>query len=222
MRVLVKTFWPAFCLIHSGLKLWKTLFSFGERNLRAQCKSRDSTNDGSTWRFLLVARLAATTGLWRAIPRGGGGGELPFLKGFSLWTDQSERVYFYWPPGPNPVVTMSTRVGPSSRLDVLRASRRLDRGSKQSRRSFFFRFQEAERPTYIGGTPKIALDRLCLKEAALCLFSQIHLVLSGFAHHNGDLGLSNFGAFLVKTHPSTSGTRMKVEYPDTDPQRFCL
>ena len=50
---------------------------------------------------------------WRAIPRVG---ELPFLKGFSLWTDQSERVYFYWPPGPNPVVTISTRVGPGSRL----------------------------------------------------------------------------------------------------------
>ena len=45
------------------------------------------------------------------------GGELPFLKGFSLWTDQSERVYFYWPPGPNPVVTISTRVGPGSRLE---------------------------------------------------------------------------------------------------------
>ena len=113
MRVLVKTFWPVFCLIHPGLKLWKTFFSFGERNLRAQSKSRDSTNDGSTWRFLLVARHAATLGLWRAIPRVG---ELPFLKGFSLWTDQSERVYFYWPPGPNPVVTISTRVGPGSRL----------------------------------------------------------------------------------------------------------
>ena len=67
----------------------------------------------STWRFLLVARQAATLGLWHAIPRVG---ELPFLKGFSLWTNQSERVYFYWPPGPNPVVTISTRVGPGSRL----------------------------------------------------------------------------------------------------------
>ena len=55
-------------------------------------------------------------GLWRAIPRVG---ELPFLKGFSLWTDQSERVYFYWPPGPNPVVTISTRVGPGSRLEAI-------------------------------------------------------------------------------------------------------
>ena len=35
-------------------------------------------------------------------------------------------------------------------------------------RSFFFRFQEAECPT--GGTPKIALDPLWLKEATLCLF----------------------------------------------------
>ena len=59
------------------------------------------------------------------------------------------------------------------------------------RRSFFFRFQEAERPT--GGHPKIALDPLCLKEATLCLFSQINLVLSGFAHHKGDLGWSTFG-----------------------------
>ena len=74
---------------------------------------RKATNDGSTWRFILVARHAATLGLWRAIPRVG---ELPFLKGFSLWTDQSERVYFYWPPGPNPVVAISTRVGPGSRL----------------------------------------------------------------------------------------------------------
>ena len=39
------------------------------------------------------------------------GGGLPFLKGFSLWTNQSKRVYFYWrrPPGPNPVVTMSKK-----------------------------------------------------------------------------------------------------------------
>ena len=56
------------------------------------------------------------------------------------------------------------------------------------RRSFFFRFQEAERPT--GGPPKIALDPLCLKEATLCLFSHLNLVLSGFAPHKGDLGLS--------------------------------
>ena len=63
-------------------------------------------------------------------------------------------------------VSVTTQNGGRS-LDVLRASRRLDRGSKQSRRSFFFRFQEAERP--IGGTPKIALDPLCLKEAPLCL-----------------------------------------------------
>ena len=55
----------------------------------------------STWRFLFAARLAAIP-LWRAIPLVG---YLPFLKGFSLWTNQSERVYFYWPPGPNPVVT---------------------------------------------------------------------------------------------------------------------
>ena len=68
----------------------------------------------STWRFLFAARLAAIP-LWRAIPLAG---DLPFLKGFSLWTNQSERVYFYWPPGPNPVVTISTRVGPGSRLTL--------------------------------------------------------------------------------------------------------
>ena len=38
MRVLVKTFWPAFCLIHPGLKLLKTFFSFGEGNPRAQAR----------------------------------------------------------------------------------------------------------------------------------------------------------------------------------------
>ena len=58
-------------------------------------------------------------------------------------------------------------------------------------RSFFLPFQEAERPT--GGSPKIALDPLCLKEATLCLFSHINLVLSVFAHHKDDLGLSTFG-----------------------------
>ena len=39
------------------------------------------------------------------------------------------------------------------------------------RRSFFFRFQEAERHT--GGHPKIELDPLRLKDATLCLFSQL-------------------------------------------------
>ena len=42
---------------------------------------RKATNDGSTWRFLLVARHVAILGLWRAVPRVR---ELPFLKGFSL------------------------------------------------------------------------------------------------------------------------------------------
>ena len=93
------------------------------------------------------------------------------------------------------------------------------------RRSFFFRFQEAERPT--GGTPKIALDPLCFKEATLCLFSHINLVLSGFAHHKGDLGLSTFGCVHWSVvgevaPPSTSGTRLKVENPETDPRRYCL
>ena len=59
------------------------------------------------------------------------------------------------------------------------------------RRSFFFRFQEAECRT--GGHPKIALDPLCFKDATLCLFSHLNLVLSGFAPHKGDLGLSTFG-----------------------------
>ena len=47
------------------------------------------------------------------------------------------------------------------------------------RRSLFFRFQEAERPT--GVIPKIALDSLCLKEDTLCLFSHINLILRVFA-----------------------------------------
>ena len=58
-------------------------------------------------------------------------------------------------------------------------------------RSFFFRFQEAESPT--GGHPKIALDPLCFKDATPCLFSHLNLVLSGFASHKGDLGVSTFG-----------------------------
>ena len=32
-------------------------------------------------------------------------------------------VYFYWPPGPNPVVTISTRVGPGSRLRLVQSGR---------------------------------------------------------------------------------------------------
>ena len=87
----------------------------GKKSTMIVCKAESwlEMTVESTWRFLRVARQAATLGLWHAIPRVG---ELPFLKGFSLWTNQSERVYFYWPPGPNPVVTISTRVGPGSRL----------------------------------------------------------------------------------------------------------
>ena len=48
------------------------------------------------------------------------------------------------------------------------------------RRSFFFSSQKAGRHT--GGQPKIALDPLCLKDATLCLFAQLYLVLSGFAY----------------------------------------
>ena len=59
------------------------------------------------------------------------------------------------------------------------------------RQSFFFRFQEAER--HRGGHPEIALDPLCLKDATLCLFSHLNLVLSGFAHHKSDFGWSTFG-----------------------------
>ena len=121
-------------------------------------------------------------------------------------------------------LSVTTQNGGRS-LDVLRASRRLDRGSKQSGRSFFLRFQEAQRP--IGGTPKIGLDPLCLKEATICLLSHINLVMSGFAHHKGDLGLSTFGGVHWSVvgevaPPSTSGTRLKVENPETDPQRYCL
>ena len=59
-----------------------------------------------------------------------------------------------------------------------------------NRRRSFFHFQEAGRT---GGHPKIALDPLCLKDATLCLFSHLNLVLSGFAHHQSDFGWSTFG-----------------------------
>ena len=116
MRVLVK---PSGLHFVSSIQVWncerRSFHSAkGIYVRKARVVTHDSTNDaGSTWSFLLVARHAATLRLWRANPWVG---ELPFLKGFSLWTDQSERVYFYWPPGPNPVVTISTRVGPGSRL----------------------------------------------------------------------------------------------------------
>ena len=44
-------------------------------------------------------------------------------------------VYFYWPPGPNPVVTISTRVGPGSRLECYqgRSEVRAGRLSSSSR-----------------------------------------------------------------------------------------
>ena len=93
------------------------------------------------------------------------------------------------------------------------------------RRSFFFRFQEAERHT--AGHPKIALDPLCLKDATLSLFSHLNLVLSGFAHHKSDFGWSTFGCVHWSVvgevaPPSTPGTRLKVEKPASDPQRNCL
>ena len=84
------------------------------------------------------------------------------------------------------------------------------------RRSFFFRFQEAESPT--GGHPKIALDPLCLKEATLCLFSHINLVLSGFAHQKGDLGWSTFGCVhwsvvgeVAPPAPLGPGWKLKIQ-----------
>ena len=41
--------------------------------------------------------------------------------GWQLWRRNGYIcVYFYWPPGPNPVVTISTRVGPGSRLPEYR------------------------------------------------------------------------------------------------------
>ena len=41
-------------------------------------------------------------------------------------------------------------------------------------------------------TREIALDPLCLKDATLCLFSLLNLVMSGFAHHKSDVGWSTF------------------------------
>ena len=64
-------------------------------------------------------------------------------------------------------VSMKTKNG-GRLLDVLRASRRLIAAPNYRWRSFFLRFQEAERPT--GGHPKIALAPLCLEDATLCLF----------------------------------------------------
>ena len=56
------------------------------------------------------------------------------------------------------------------------------------RRSFLFRFQEAERHT--SGHPNSALDPLCLDDATL---SHLNLVLSFFVQHNSDLGWLTFG-----------------------------
>ena len=70
------------------------------------------------------------------------------------------------------------------------------------RRSFLFRFPKAER--FKGGPPRIALDPLCLKEATLCLFSHVNLVLNVFANHKSDFGLSTFGCVqwsVVDEHP---------------------
>ena len=75
-------------------------------------------------------------------------------------------------------------------LDVLSASCTLIAAPDKHKESFF-RLQMAERRK--GRPPRLALDLLCLKEATLCLFSHINLVLSVFAHHKSDLGLSTFG-----------------------------
>ena len=95
-------------------------------------------------------------------------------------------------------VSVTTQNGGRS-LEVLRGLVVLIAAPNNGRRSFFFRFQEAERPT--GGHPKIALVPLCLKEATLYLFSHFNLVLSGFAHHKSDLGWSTFGC----VHRSVAG-----------------
>ena len=56
--------------------------------------------------------------------------------GWQLWKRNGYIcVYFYWPPGPNPVVTISTRVGPGSRLPpgpnpVVTISTRVGPGSR--------------------------------------------------------------------------------------------
>ena len=86
-------------------------------------------------------------------------------------------------------VSVTTQNGGRS-LEVLRGLVVLVAAPTNGWRSFFFRFQEAERHTV--GHPKIALDLLCLKDATLCLFSHLNLVLSSFAHHKSDLGWSTF------------------------------
>ena len=86
-------------------------------------------------------------------------------------------------------VSVTTQNGGRS-LEVLRGLVVLIAASNNGRRSFFFRFQEAERHT--GGHSNFALDPLCFKDATLCLFSHLNLVLSSFAHHKSDLGWSTF------------------------------
>ena len=77
----------------SSIQVWKTFFSFDERNLRAHSKSHDSTNDGSTWRFPLVTRHATTlrdggTPSW---PRWG---NFPAWRDFPFeWTNQSAFIF---------------------------------------------------------------------------------------------------------------------------------
>ena len=85
-------------------------------------------------------------------------------------------------------VSVTTHNGGRS-LEVLRGLVVLIAAPNNGRRSFFFRFQDAERPT--GDHAKIALDPLCPKDTTFCLCS--HLNLSGFAHHKSDLGWSTFG-----------------------------
>ena len=87
-------------------------------------------------------------------------------------------------------VSVTTQNGGRS-LDVLPASRRLDRGSKQSSTKLLLPFSGSRTPHR--WPPKDRPGPLCFKDATPCLFSHLNLVLSGFAPHKGDLGLSTFG-----------------------------
>ena len=91
-------------------------------------------------------------------------------------------------------------------------------------RSFFFHFQEAERRT--GGHPKIALDPLCLKDATLFILTS-KLGFERFCSPQQWLRLVDFWLCALERcrrscTPSTSGTRLKVKKPGSDPQRNCL
>ena len=99
------------------------------------------------------------------------------------------------------------------------------------RRSFFFRFQEAERRT--GGHPKIAPDPLLPQGRYSLFILTSKLGFERFCSPQEWLRLVDFWLRALERcrrsctpppppPPRTSGTRLKVEMPGSDPQRKCL